>query len=94
VRVRACAQKEYLPLPVTDTPRRRRAHNVSAAYQHEPGVSQHDRAVAHRDAALAAIAKLELLKRPSAEQILGIALTHALLSIEARIEEMTELAPR
>lgn len=64
---------------------------MSAAHHCEQGGSQHERAIEHRDAALKAIVGL---KPTSAEESLGLALLHAILAVEARIEELTEELPR
>ncbi len=60
---------------------------MTAERDYVPGVSQHDRAVEHRDLAL------ELLEEPGTAALI-VALTHAVLALEARVEELTELMPR
>lgn len=55
------------------------------------GQAQDDRAVAHRDAALAALAGV---KPSTPQESVGVALVHAILALEARVEELSVWLPR
>lgn len=60
---------------------------MSAERHVSPAELMHERAIAHRAQALRAVAE------PTTAALL-VALTHAILALEARVEEMTELMPR